>query len=121
MKELSDLAASVEELLKVVDALMPGLAHIAVQDYQIINEAPIRAREALAAYHEHDDIREDAVNRARDLALHRYCAGDNIEIDDDARLSHGDDGLWVQAWLWVDDPDDDNPIGKDGRGRDDTQ
>lgn len=24
-----------------------------------------------------------------------------IEVDDDARVSHGDKGCWVQGWLWV--------------------
>jgi hypothetical protein len=33
----------------------------------------------------------------------RYVDGsdDNVEIDDDANLSPGDDGCWVQGWLWV--------------------
>lgn len=26
---------------------------------------------------------------------------DEIEVDDDAKLSHGDDGTWVQAWVWL--------------------
>lgn len=37
-------------------------------------------------------------------ALH---ACDEIEIDDEgAGASHGDDGYWVQAWVWVPKPDE---------------
>mgnify|MGYP001578080818 CR=1 FL=1 len=43
-----DLYAAIEELLAVVIDLMPGLAKISVQDYRRVNEAPIRARAALA-------------------------------------------------------------------------
>lgn len=26
---------------------------------------------------------------------------DDVEIDDDAQLSRGENGTWVQAWVWV--------------------
>ena len=26
---------------------------------------------------------------------------DEVEIDDNAKLSKGDDGTWVAAWVWV--------------------
>lgn len=38
----------VQDLLDVIDMLMPGVRHIAIQDYQKLNEAPIAARELLA-------------------------------------------------------------------------
>ena len=44
--ELS-LMAALEKLLLAYDSLMPGLAHIAVQDYALINEAPLEARRVL--------------------------------------------------------------------------
>lgn len=39
----------IEELLRVIDMLMPGVGAIAVNDYALINEAPIRARRWLEA------------------------------------------------------------------------
>ena len=42
-----DLLDAVKDLLRAFDQLMPGLAHIAVQDYAILNTAPIRARQAI--------------------------------------------------------------------------
>lgn len=37
------------------------------------------------------------------LARNDSRAGDELEIDDNAKLSCGDDnGCWVQAWMWVD-------------------
>jgi len=40
-------------------------------------------------------------------AKEKYALGsdDNIEIDDDAHESRADDGAWVQAWVWVPNPD----------------
>ena len=26
---------------------------------------------------------------------------DDLEIDDDANLSPGDEGCWVQGWVWI--------------------
>ena len=28
-------------------------------------------------------------------------SSDDIQIDDSPRISHGEDGAWVQAWVWV--------------------
>ena len=30
-------------------------------------------------------------------------ASDEINIDDNAGISHADGGFWVQAWVWVED------------------
>jgi len=50
---------------------------------------------------EAEPTREQLIQTARDL----YAVGsnDDIEIDDDAKLSHAPDsgGTWVQAWVWV--------------------
>lgn len=43
-KELRD---ALKDLLRAYEMLMPGIAHIAVSDYALINEAPIKARKAL--------------------------------------------------------------------------
>ena len=60
------------------------------------------------------DDRDSLLEAARRL----YCqSSDNdVEVDDDARLSVADNGTWVQGWLWVpcdsDDADDeDDPTG----------
>lgn len=31
-------------------------------------------------------------------------SSDDIEVDDDAKLSETDNGVWVQAWVWVAKP-----------------
>jgi hypothetical protein len=43
--------------------------------------------------------REALLEKARD----RYArdSDDDIEIDDDAKLSETENGTWVQAWVWV--------------------
>jgi hypothetical protein len=47
----------------------------------------------------------DEIHRARD----QYCLGssDNIEIDDNALVSRGDDGCFVAAWVWLEDKESD--------------
>ena len=35
---------------------------------------------------------------ARDIYCDSSC---DIEIDDDASLSEGEEGTWVMAWVWV--------------------
>jgi hypothetical protein len=39
---------------------------------------------------------EDEVVRARKL-----YQTDDVEIDTDTRTSVGDDGKWIQAWVWL--------------------
>lgn len=50
---------------------------------------------------------------ARRLAKAQYADDDDIEIDEDAKVSHAtegatDGGAWVQAWVWI-EPQDDEP------------
>lgn len=47
-----------------------------------------------------EELRQRAIKAARDL-----YGTDDIEIDDDAKLSTTDDGVWVQAWVWVHNED----------------
>jgi hypothetical protein len=42
---------------------------------------------------------EHWINRARDL--YAVSSDDDIEIDDNAKVSHGTNGTWVQAWVFV--------------------
>ena len=39
--------AIIEDLLRVIDMLMPGIRFIAVQDYALLNDAQIRAKQWL--------------------------------------------------------------------------
>jgi len=41
----------------------------------------------------------------RTIATEQYV-NDGLEIDAEAPISHADNGAWVQAWVWVYDPDD---------------
>jgi hypothetical protein len=41
-----------------------------------------------------------ADERYRDAAANLW-SDDELEIDQDATVSEGDGGAWVQAWVWV--------------------
>jgi hypothetical protein len=43
------LLEATEMLLRLVHDLMPGVRHISLPDYQLLNEAPIKAAAAIAA------------------------------------------------------------------------
>jgi len=43
------LVAALRALLQAYESLMPGIAHIAVPDYALLNDAPLEARRAIAA------------------------------------------------------------------------
>ena len=43
------------------------------------------------------------VDRARELRLFN----DDLEIDEDEKVSVANDGAWVRAWVWVPGPEDD--------------
>jgi len=36
-------------------------------------------------------------------AAREYHASTDLQIDDHAIVSHGENGAWVQAWVWIDD------------------
>lgn len=42
------LLAALKMLLKAYESVLPGLRYIAVQDYAIINDAPVAAERAIA-------------------------------------------------------------------------
>lgn len=51
-----------------------------------------------------DDTEDDSeLNDLLELAREEYAHGsnNNIEIDDDADISAGNDGTWVQAWVFL--------------------
>lgn len=51
-----------------------------------------------------------ADDAARKLAREQYHSDGSIEVDDNAPASRADDnpdhGCYVQAWVWVDDPEE---------------
>lgn len=50
-----------------------------------------------------DGFAEDERLKLVDLARSVHCEGsDNtIEVDDNTRFSVGNDGAWIQGWLWL--------------------
>lgn len=56
-------------------------------------------RNALTQYDEAVTERE-AYAKAIQLAREQYV-NDDINIDDDAMVSVGDEGVWVEAWVYV--------------------
>jgi len=34
-------------------------------------------------------------------AMYATGSDNNIEVDNDARVSESVDGVWVQAWVWI--------------------
>lgn len=61
------------------------------------------AREALAAL---EASRATPEELARARAEYADPSDNGIEIDDDAQTSRTDDGVWVQAWVWLQDEGD---------------
>lgn len=47
-RERAAIVRALKDMLKVHDMLMPGVRYVAVQDYQLLNEGPMRAQAALA-------------------------------------------------------------------------
>jgi len=47
-------------------------------------------------------VTTDAANDALYRKTAKECwTDDDLEIDENATVSAGDDGAWVQAWVWV--------------------
>lgn len=51
-KVLREAIDALQQLLKAYNSVLPGAKHIAIQDYQILNEAPIAAQTAIRKYEE---------------------------------------------------------------------
>ena len=96
----------------IVDSLHdlhdPSLAATAslTAAHAIAVQAKIAVDDLCSRLHELDTMRlaSDATDALRDLARDLYANGsdDNVEVDDDARISSTTDGhAWVQAWVRV--------------------
>ena len=50
-----------------------------------------------------DDFPPEEAAALRERARDEYAYGsdNNIEVDDDAGFSVSDEGIWVQAWVWL--------------------
>lgn len=71
------------ELFKLAKAGMPTAARS--------KEPPPRSDEDL-----------ELIEKAREHAAEGY-SGDDIQIDDDAKITRSDRGWWIAAWVWVED------------------
>ena len=49
----------------------------------------------------------EEIEKAKEL-----YGSNEISIDADARASRADDGVWVQAWVWLDQEEDDGEVSK---------
>ena len=61
------------------------------------------ARDDIRALAQAESTRHRATLDEIEAARKAYAHGsdDNVEVDDDALVSRGEDGVWVQAWVWV--------------------
>jgi len=100
------LKAAVDDLT-TGEALMP-------EQQQPIADAVADAMEALARVTRRGRPAPEPLPRATPEqieAARAHCASlakDELEVDDDARVSVASDGdgVWVQGWVWVPNPDD---------------
>jgi hypothetical protein len=46
--ERAELIEALEDCIKLIEALMPGVKHIALQDYRLLNETPMKVNKILA-------------------------------------------------------------------------
>lgn len=68
-----------------------------IEDHGMIQRWPI------VKVSEKTEDTTDIEAAAISLAHERYACGDtDIEIDDDTKVSIGEDGAWVQVWVFVD-------------------
>lgn len=56
-----------------------------------------------AALRSVDESFRDQANAATHIETARKGATDDLEIDDDPMVSWADGGVWVNAWVWIDD------------------
>jgi hypothetical protein len=64
---------------------------------KVREEVDQAAELAIQAITTHRDVKA-FIEAARNI-----YQNDDIEVDDDAKLSETDDGAWVSAWVWVND------------------
>ena len=97
-----------QDLLTACKTALEYMEHVATpypeapgEGYEAAVLAPLKAAIAAAEEPTGRD-RMACIAEARSI----YASND-VAIDDDARLSETDDGTWVQAWVWLGDPEDD--------------
>lgn len=92
-------------------------ATVALFSLQALNQALALATRVIEDSDASEAVRTDAtalravlLSDAQDITEHAACIGaardsiistDDIEIDDRPILSIADEGVWVNAWLWV--------------------
>lgn len=91
--------------------------HILMEDLNKLTDAMMRAQSALrpATSDEAKDavaslivaqsivvkVKDSAADPTLRAAAFEKYGSDDIEIDDEVSASHGDDGSFVQAWVWI--------------------
>jgi hypothetical protein len=53
-------------------------------------------------------VREVADRAMRNAAISEHCSDDEVEVDDKPCISASDQGTWVQAWVYVPNPEKDD-------------
>lgn len=110
---------TIEEMRKAIQALRDLRAEVAEMERRVgwAGHGARKRADAILRKAESDvDLRirtpeeQAGFMELVDKARQAYCQGssNNIEVDDDARLSQGDEGTWVQGWLWVPNDEDED-------------
>jgi hypothetical protein len=104
------LTIAEENLNKIMDSMMRAQKALspanndeekaAIADLIVAQSLIVAAKDGKAS----PELREAAERRI----LNDFHAEDEIEIDDEASVSHGNDGSFVSAWIWVPRSDDDD-------------
>ncbi len=86
--------------IRIDDSLIDAIKRWAsrVGPTSVNREAALEILRGIASAREDAESTDypDIVEKARDLH-----GSDEVEIDEDAVLSRGDDGVWVAGWLFV--------------------
>lgn len=94
--------------------LMPGVIRRFRSDVDVV-EVEVERKVTLVVTEDPQKVAAEEERRKAivELAQETYHCEGSVEIDDDAKLSEGDDnGIYVQAWVWVDL--DGTPFDKEG-------
>ena len=99
------MASKIEDVARKV-------AHLAGQD-PLVSEMRTVIRELMMAVDAAGNLSSPDEECYRNMALDQFGEEGQIEIDADAVVSvptdgTGDGGAWVQAWMWVDGPDEED-------------
>jgi hypothetical protein len=72
----------------------------------LLTDEMIRCAEIIDFMSSFQDFGATEQDRERARKEYSFRSDNCIEIDDNALSSRGDDGTWVMAWVWLQDPAD---------------